>query len=231
MSTRVALILGAGPNIGSQVASAFQARGYKVALASRSADAAQNTDSKVHVKVDLTQPETVGAVFEEVEERLGTPEVVIYNAAVVNVTSAENPLDPSKINVEVFSRNLAINTTSVFAAAQATITAFAKLPDSASKTFLYTGNGLIAKSSPRLVDLGVGKAASAHLIQVLAQTYRGKGWKFYYVDERQADGGFSMPVSGEAAAEFYPQLAEGKEQETWLQTFVKGKGYVDFSGK
>jgi hypothetical protein len=35
-------------------------------------------------------------------------------------------------------------------------------------------------------------------------------------------------VSGEAAAEFYPQLAEGKEQGEWEQTFVKGKGYAKF---
>jgi NAD(P)-dependent dehydrogenase (short-subunit alcohol dehydrogenase family) len=79
MSPRVALILGAGPNIGAQLASAFEARGYKIALGSRSADASQNTDSKVHVKVDLSKPESVKSAFEQVEKGLGAPGVVVYN--------------------------------------------------------------------------------------------------------------------------------------------------------
>jgi hypothetical protein len=48
------------------------------------------------------------------------------------------------------------------------------------------------------------------------------------VDQRAADGGYAVPVSGEAAGEFYPQLAESKEQGDWLQTFVQGKGHVKF---
>lgn len=52
--------------------------------------------------------------------------------------------------------------------------------------------------------------------------------RFYYADERQADGGPSIPVNGPAAAEAYLELAEKKEQGPWDYTFVKGKGYVDF---
>jgi hypothetical protein len=52
--------------------------------------------------------------------------------------------------------------------------------------------------------------------------------RFYYADERKPNGGYAIPVSGEAAGEFYPELAEGTEQGPWEQTFVKGKGYVKF---
>lgn len=36
-------------------------------------------------------------------------------------------------------------------------------------------------------------------------------------------------VSGPGHAEHYLMLAESKEQLPWLQTFVSGKGYQDFS--
>jgi NAD(P)-dependent dehydrogenase (short-subunit alcohol dehydrogenase family) len=79
MSPRTALILGAGPNIGAHLTTAFTSRGYKIALASRTADASADTPSKIHVKIDLSDPASVKPVFEQVESKLGVPSVVIYN--------------------------------------------------------------------------------------------------------------------------------------------------------
>ena len=55
-------------------------------------------------------------------------------------------------------------------------------------------------------------------------------YRFYYADERQEDGGPTIPVGGPAAAEAYLELAEDKNQRETNYTFVKGKGYVDFKG-
>lgn len=52
--------------------------------------------------------------------------------------------------------------------------------------------------------------------------------RFYYADERQTDGGVSIPVDGPAAAEAYLELAEDEEQRDWEYTFVKGLGYTKF---
>ncbi|EXJ73333.1 uncharacterized protein A1O5_03093 [Cladophialophora psammophila CBS 110553] len=53
--------------------------------------------------------------------------------------------------------------------------------------------------------------------------------RFYYADERNADGlPVGNAVSGPAAAEEYLKLAEQEEQGPWLYTFVKGEGYKDF---
>jgi hypothetical protein len=53
--------------------------------------------------------------------------------------------------------------------------------------------------------------------------------RFYYADERKEDGSpASMAISGEAHAEHYIDLAEGKEQGPWHQTFVGGQGYKKF---
>lgn len=74
-------------------------------------------------------------------------------------------------------RSLTINTVSVYAAAQAAIAGWATLDADASKTFIYTGNGLITKPMPALLDLGVGKQASGHIIEALAMAYGPRGYK------------------------------------------------------
>jgi NAD(P)-dependent dehydrogenase (short-subunit alcohol dehydrogenase family) len=80
--SRTALILGAGPNIGAALSNAFSALNYKIALASRSADASADTPNKIHVKVDLSHPESVKPAFEQVEKKLGVPSVVVYNGTI-----------------------------------------------------------------------------------------------------------------------------------------------------
>ena len=55
-------------------------------------------------------------------------------------------------------------------------------------------------------------------------------FRFYYADERKADGSPAYSgISGEAHGKFYLQLAEGKEQGPWQQTFVGGVGYKQFT--
>jgi hypothetical protein len=49
----------------------------------------------------------------------------------------ENPLDQS---VEAFQHDLAVNTVSAYAAAQAAVQGFQKLPQNSKQTFIYTGN-------------------------------------------------------------------------------------------
>lgn len=74
-----------------------------------------------------------------------------------------------------------INTTSAFVAAQQAAQGFQELPDSAAKTFIYTGNALNSTLviAP-ILTLGVGKSATAHLIKVAAQTYGDSGFKYVY---------------------------------------------------
>lgn len=54
------------------------------------------------------------------------------------------------------------------------------------------------------------------------------GARFYYADERKADGSPAFSVSGEAHGRYYTELAESQSQGPWLATFVKDEGYVDF---
>ena len=52
--------------------------------------------------------------------------------------------------------------------------------------------------------------------------------RWYYGDERRADGAPIFKVNGDAHAKLYWELAEAKTQGPWMQTFVKDVGYKNF---
>ena len=87
MSAPIALIIGAGPNVGAAIAKAFAAKGYKLALAARSLSDETTSDGTVHIKVDLSNPDNVAGLFEKVKKQLGTPSVVAYNGESDNYLS------------------------------------------------------------------------------------------------------------------------------------------------
>jgi NAD(P)-dependent dehydrogenase (short-subunit alcohol dehydrogenase family) len=78
-TSAVVLILGAGPNVGQHVARAFAAKGYKVALASRSLKQEDSTKDQLNIASDLSDPASVAGIFSKVKASLGLPSVVVYN--------------------------------------------------------------------------------------------------------------------------------------------------------
>lgn len=78
-SSRVVLVIGAGPRLGRSVASKFASNGYKVALAARSLPEGFSSDGYFNIKADLSDPECVPMIFEAVEEAVGLPNIVVFN--------------------------------------------------------------------------------------------------------------------------------------------------------
>jgi hypothetical protein len=72
---------------------------------------------------------------------------------------------------------MAVNTTSVLAAAHQAVLGFAQLPVTSARMFIYTGNALNTGPILPLLSLGMGKSASAHLIASASQAYKDKGYK------------------------------------------------------
>ncbi len=96
---------------------------------------------------------------------------------IAGAVTANPPQDPLALQLKDFIRDFNINTTSAFVAAQQAAVGFAGLPDSASKTFIFTGNITNILPIAPLLDLGVGKSATAHIIQSAAAAYKDKGFK------------------------------------------------------
>ncbi|KAK5128085.1 hypothetical protein LTR85_005202 [Meristemomyces frigidus] len=226
-ASKVLLVLGAGGNVGASVAALFSQHGYKVALVARRQRDIASDDGYMHIQADLAQEEAVESAFDKVSASFGPPSVVVYNAATATIPPADNPLG---LSVASFHQDMAVNTAGALVAARRAVQGFEQLPSTSAKTFLYTGNFLNKHVMPLLVSAGMGKSASAHLMAVASQVYGPKGYHFYYADERKTDGSAAFrDVSGPNHALHYFKLAETKEQQPWLQTFVGGQGYTDFS--
>jgi NAD(P)-dependent dehydrogenase (short-subunit alcohol dehydrogenase family) len=100
--------------------------------------------------------------------------------------------DPLALPAADFARSLAVNTTSAFVAAQEAVRAFRQLPESAARTFIYTGNILNTVTMGPLLDLGVGKSATAHVIESASIAYRDRGFKYVVPFSARGTGaGFS----------------------------------------
>ena len=79
MSAKVALIYGVGARSGRTIADAFAAKGYKLALASRSLKTADSTANELHMPIDCGDSDAVLQAFNKAKSEFGTPTVVVYN--------------------------------------------------------------------------------------------------------------------------------------------------------
>jgi len=224
----ILLVLGAGRNVGINVTKLFAQHGYKTAVVARTPGSDLNDTADLVIKADLSKPATVTEVFKEVVSKLGHPNVVVYNAAGGSF-SPKN--DPFAQDLSEIQSTMAINFDSAYVAAQEAVKSFRNLPSDLKKTFIFTGNILNVGIIPGMLGFGAAKAASAHMIANAATAYADKGYRFYYGDERKADGtAVYSAINGEAHAKHYLDLANGDGQGPWDSTFVKDKGYVDFHG-
>ncbi|KAJ2985674.1 hypothetical protein NUW58_g5406 [Xylaria curta] len=226
----VVLILGSGPNVGASIAKKFASSGYKVAVASRNGTGSKSSEGYLSLKVDLSKPESVPALFDAVKAEFNSPpSTVIYNAAALSAPAQND--SALSIPVEAVTSDLNVNTVSPYLAAQQAVAGWETLPSDVKKTFIYTGNVLnvAIKPVPLLTNLGMGKAASAYWIGVADGTYSTRGYRFFYADERRENGdSMGTAINGPAHADFYARLANHEANVPWHATFVNGKGYVQF---
>src|SRR5690554_3541034 len=96
---KVALITGAGSGIGRAVATTLMANGYIAVLAGRRADALDETlamgveqgGAGLAVPTDISDPDSVSALFERIQEEYGRLDVLFNNAgAQAPAVSLEN---------------------------------------------------------------------------------------------------------------------------------------------
>jgi NAD(P)-dependent dehydrogenase (short-subunit alcohol dehydrogenase family) len=82
-SSPVLLLFGCGSRIGASVAEIFKAKGYNLALVSRTINEATSSETELHIKADLSNPSVIPEIFEKVKEKFGSPpSVVVYNGTV-----------------------------------------------------------------------------------------------------------------------------------------------------
>jgi hypothetical protein len=99
------------------------------------------------------------------------------NKGIAAAVSRTTPDDPFIVDLSTFQKDLNINTTSTFVAIKEALASFETLPETASRTFIYTGNAMNFLPFGGVMTLGAGKSASAHMIAAAAAAYAPKGYK------------------------------------------------------
>ena len=101
MSSPIALIIGAGSNVGRGVALRLKREGYKIAVGSRRPDVAEaEKNGFLPVSVDATDSGSIDNAFKVVRESYGSaPNVVVFNRMFTSLVqlSASNLDIPSQL--------------------------------------------------------------------------------------------------------------------------------------
>ncbi|MFD0202723.1 MULTISPECIES: SDR family NAD(P)-dependent oxidoreductase [Saccharothrix] len=160
------VIIGAGPGIGLSVARRFAREGWSVGLVARSqakltAMAESLAGSEVVARVaDSTDEAALRSALDAVSERIGVPDVVVYNAAVIR------PDLPGELSVAGHQDAWAVNVVGAITAAAHVAPAMARR---GSGSFIITGG--MPEPKPEYVSLSLGKAGVRALVALLDQQY------------------------------------------------------------
>jgi short-subunit dehydrogenase len=163
-----AVIIGAGPGIGTSVARRFAAARMPVGLISRTAasvDAARAAVAAAGVTVvgataDAGQDDQLTAALDTLTGQLGVPEALIYNAGLIRHDR------PGELNREQHFAAYAIN---VLGAMTAAVHLAPAMAEAGGGTILLTGG--MPEPDPAVTSLSLGKAAARALTKLLASEY------------------------------------------------------------
>lgn len=164
-----ALIVGSGPGISASVARALAAQGFKVALAARNPAKLQPLEAEIGARtfaVDATDAGAVAQLFGDVEQEIGVPEVVLFNAA-GRVRGPLESLDP-----ELVRRTIEVSSYGGFLVVQQ---AAKRLVPLGRGAILLTGATASVKGFANSSAFAIGKFGLRGLAQSAARELAPKG--------------------------------------------------------
>jgi len=178
----ILLILGSGPRIGSSVAKSFASKGYTIVLASRSGTNNKTSEGYHSLRADFADPSSIPSLFASVRSETGSsPSVVVYNAGALTMPPDEDSV--LSIPAEHVVKDFNVNTISPYVAACEAVKGWDAMGAGGSKvkgTFIFTGNAqnVLVLPMPMLMDVGMGKAATAYWIGAADPNFVRKGYRY-----------------------------------------------------
>jgi NAD(P)-dependent dehydrogenase (short-subunit alcohol dehydrogenase family) len=184
------LIVGTGQGLSAALTRRFRSSGASVAIASRSKEKleplAQQTGARAFT-CDASQPSAVSKLFADVEEQIGSPDVVIYNAS-GRLRGPFVELDPVEVE-----RTLAVTAYGGFLVSQA---AAQRMLPRGRGVILLTGASASVKGYAKSAPFAMGKFALRGLAQSMARELSPLG---IHVAHVVIDGGIRAPASASDA--------------------------------
>jgi NAD(P)-dependent dehydrogenase (short-subunit alcohol dehydrogenase family) len=163
-----AVVIGAGPGIGTSVARRFAREGLPIALIARTRAtvetvAAALAPSRVRVvslTADSTDESALRAALDTASDQLGTPDVIVYNAAIIQADS------PGQLSAYAQLQAWAVNVVGALTAAAHVAPAMSRRGNG---SFIITGG--MPEPDPRYTSLSLGKAGVRTLVTLLDKQY------------------------------------------------------------
>jgi NAD(P)-dependent dehydrogenase (short-subunit alcohol dehydrogenase family) len=164
MARKIALVTGAGSGIGKAIALTFARNDYNVVLAGRRADALESAAREggsacVPVVTDVTDRESVDALFARTEKEFGRLDVLFNNAGI-----SAPPVPLEELAFERWQSVVDTNVTGVFLCTQA---AFRLMKNQTPRGGRIINNGSISASVPR--PRMIAYTASKHAVTGLTK--------------------------------------------------------------
>jgi NAD(P)-dependent dehydrogenase (short-subunit alcohol dehydrogenase family) len=202
MSTKIAIVTGAGSGIGRASAVALLKAGWSVALAGRRADALQETIEQAGpdgaraaaVPTDVTQPDSVRALFGSVKEKWGRLDLLFNNAG---QNAPGIPLED--LSFEQWKNVVDVNLTGMFLCLQE---AFRVMKAQDPRGGRIINNGSISAHAPR--PNSTPYTATKHAVTGLT--------KCASLDGRKYDIACGQIDIGNALTEMAARMAKGVPQ-------------------
>lgn len=166
---KIALIVGAGPGLSASLARLFVRSGMQVALAARGLDklnALANETGASLFRCDAADSASIVQLFDQVEQQLGAPDVVVYNPS----PRVKGPL--VDLNPDDVQRSLAVTAFGGFVVAQQ---AARRMLAKGQGTILFTGASASVKGYPQSAPFAIGKFALRGLAQSMARELAPQG--------------------------------------------------------
>jgi NAD(P)-dependent dehydrogenase (short-subunit alcohol dehydrogenase family) len=168
-SYRTVLIVGAGSGLSASLARAFTKAGIAVALAARTIDdlapLAAETGAKLFA-CDATKHAQVKKLFAEVDQSMGAPDVVVYNAS-YRVRGPFAELDPAEVE-----KSISVSAFGGFLVAQEAVR---RMLPRGQGAILLTGASASVKGYPQSASFAMGKFALRGMAQSMAREFAPRG--------------------------------------------------------
>jgi NADP-dependent 3-hydroxy acid dehydrogenase YdfG len=201
LSSKVALVTGAGSGIGKATAIALSNAGYSVVLVGRRIERLQETvnamssaNVAVPVPTDVAKPEAVNALFAQIKERFGRLDVLFNNAGL----NAPGVLFED-LTYEKWTAVVDVNLTGMFLCAQG---AFRLMKDQTPRGGRIINNGSISAHAPR--PDSAPYTATKHAVTGLTKSIS--------LDGRKYDIACGQIDIGNALTELAARMAKGVKQ-------------------
>jgi NAD(P)-dependent dehydrogenase (short-subunit alcohol dehydrogenase family) len=211
---RIVLVVGAGSGISASFARRAARAGLRVGLAARNTEklaALAGEIGAVTFAADAADPAAVAHLFAEADERLGEPDVVLYNAS----ARAHGPI--AELDPEAVKKAIEI---SAFGGFLTVREAARRMIPNGRGAILLTGASASVKGYPHSAAFAMGKFALRGLAQ---STARELGPKGIHVAHFVIDGGVRGPRHPDPSDRPESTLDPDAIAQTYIETLRQPK--------